>query len=305
MRLDGSAFAEIAVRGDSVEGGAVIKIGKLPSSHLQIEDETVSRMHATIELSHGECRIDDLNSPNGTFVNGERIGNCPLKEGDTIVVGSVILKVRKIVHSTAEPTSEPAPEPVQAPVPIARPPPAAPQVQARADPPLAHGPEPPQAERPAKKPLTNRGLAARVGLLIVGGFLVCAGGIYAHNYLNGKDAAAKRGARIAQMTDEFRSCRPGSEQKKRLAVKCMSDTERTALLESAEGYKHSGQYKQAGLIYAELGELTDADSMVRKCNEGDRLPGGNVRNQDPKGAEQITEMTRMRSEALEKSVRSK
>ena len=51
----------------------VIKIGKLDSSHLKIEDDGVSRMHSVIERSPtGEVFIIDLGSATGTIVNGQR-----------------------------------------------------------------------------------------------------------------------------------------------------------------------------------------------------------------------------------------
>ena len=40
----------------------VIKIGKLKSSHLCLEDDTVARMHAVIEVSGSDVRVIDLGS---------------------------------------------------------------------------------------------------------------------------------------------------------------------------------------------------------------------------------------------------
>jgi hypothetical protein len=58
----------------------VIKIGKLASSHLRLEDETVSRMHAVVEVTGpGEIQLIDLGSTRGTTVNGERINKAILK----------------------------------------------------------------------------------------------------------------------------------------------------------------------------------------------------------------------------------
>jgi pSer/pThr/pTyr-binding forkhead associated (FHA) protein len=52
----------------------VIKIGKLSSSHLRIDDEKVSRMHAVVEATDLEnISIIDLGSTRGTLVNGEKI----------------------------------------------------------------------------------------------------------------------------------------------------------------------------------------------------------------------------------------
>ena len=41
---------------------SVIKVGKVPSAHLRIDDETVSRMHAIVEVTNDEVHIIDLGS---------------------------------------------------------------------------------------------------------------------------------------------------------------------------------------------------------------------------------------------------
>ena len=46
---------------------SVIKLGKVPSAHLKLDDETVSRMHAIIEVNGpGDVSIIDLSSTTGT-----------------------------------------------------------------------------------------------------------------------------------------------------------------------------------------------------------------------------------------------
>jgi TonB family protein len=73
----------------------IIKIGKLTSSHLQLEDESVSRMHAVIEVSQGgEVKVLDLGSTRGTFLNGQRVSKATvLRSGDEVRVGDVRLIV--------------------------------------------------------------------------------------------------------------------------------------------------------------------------------------------------------------------
>ncbi len=139
---DGSAFAEIEVHGeDYARGDSVIKIGKFASSHVHIDDPSVSRMHAVIELSENDYKIIDLGSTRGTFINGERVTKGPLKEGDTLKFGDVELKVTRIAYDSGERTPEPAPVPVRAPVPMAILPP-----QAQAQPPADGAPGPAKAQ---------------------------------------------------------------------------------------------------------------------------------------------------------------
>jgi len=72
----------------------VIKIGRLASSHLQVDDELVSRMHAVIEVGGpGQVYIIDLGSAAGTLVNGKRVNKAPLSNGDVITLGGVEISV--------------------------------------------------------------------------------------------------------------------------------------------------------------------------------------------------------------------
>jgi hypothetical protein len=73
---------------------SVIKIGKVSSAHLKLDDETVSRMHAIIEVNGpGDVSIIDLGSTKGTFVNGQKVNKAKLQSGDTIVVGDTRIEL--------------------------------------------------------------------------------------------------------------------------------------------------------------------------------------------------------------------
>lgn len=77
----------------------IIKVGKLSSSHLRIEDDSVGRMHAVIEVTGpSEVSIIDLGSTGGTFVNGQKVNKQQLKSADEIKLGDV-----RIVVTIGEP----------------------------------------------------------------------------------------------------------------------------------------------------------------------------------------------------------
>ena len=67
-------------------------IGRSRESDIFLEDLAVSRLHTTIARDeHGRYIVHDESSANGTFVNGQRINEHVLEEGDEIQVGQTIL----------------------------------------------------------------------------------------------------------------------------------------------------------------------------------------------------------------------
>ncbi|GMV40879.1 MAG: hypothetical protein AMXMBFR64_25950 [Myxococcales bacterium] len=80
----------------------VINIGKLSRSHLRLDDDNISRMHAVVEVTRtGEVDVADLGSTNGTLLNGEKISRARLRDGDEISLGGTRLVVQ-IVSAQAE-----------------------------------------------------------------------------------------------------------------------------------------------------------------------------------------------------------
>lgn len=63
------------------------RLGRDPSNELALEDEEVSRFHARIKQRGSLFIIEDLDSRNGTFVNGDRVVNSIIKNGDNILLG--------------------------------------------------------------------------------------------------------------------------------------------------------------------------------------------------------------------------
>ena len=72
--------------------GAIRTIGRATGADFIVDAPLVSRVHCRLtSLPEGELEVRDLNSTNGTFVNGERIENAVLTSGDRIQVGRVEL----------------------------------------------------------------------------------------------------------------------------------------------------------------------------------------------------------------------
>ena len=72
--------------------GNRLGIGRLPENDLVLIDETISRHHAELILREGVYILKDLRTRNGTWVNGERIKEIKLKDGDEIKIGTKSLR---------------------------------------------------------------------------------------------------------------------------------------------------------------------------------------------------------------------
>jgi hypothetical protein len=89
----------------------IVKVGKDAKSHLRVEDELASRMHAVIEVASPEdVTLIDLGNEPGTLVNGARVNKCKIGVGDQIQIGGT-----KIVLERAEPVAVAAAAPSQPP----------------------------------------------------------------------------------------------------------------------------------------------------------------------------------------------
>ena len=70
-----------------------IIIGRDSGNDVQIDNVAVSREHAKIIRGQNYYLIEDLNSTNGTFVNGKKINKKYLKEDDEISIGKHSLQI--------------------------------------------------------------------------------------------------------------------------------------------------------------------------------------------------------------------
>ena len=81
----------------------IIKVGKDPKSHLLVEDELASRMHAVIEVGGADdISIIDLGNEPSTQVNGAPINKAKLNAGDSVLVGKTTIKLEKVDAAGAQ-----------------------------------------------------------------------------------------------------------------------------------------------------------------------------------------------------------
>jgi hypothetical protein len=80
----------------------IVKVGKDPRSHLRVDDDLASRMHAVIEVaSPTDITLIDLGNEPGTLVNGQRVNKCKVRPGDQIQIGSTVVVLEGAEFATA------------------------------------------------------------------------------------------------------------------------------------------------------------------------------------------------------------
>jgi septal ring factor EnvC (AmiA/AmiB activator) len=75
-------------------------VGRTPDNDIHLNEEFISRHHAVLLLSGASTVLEDLNSTNGSYVNGERINRRTLKEGDLVTLGKT--EFRFVVKKPAD-----------------------------------------------------------------------------------------------------------------------------------------------------------------------------------------------------------
>ena len=66
-------------------------VGRHPKNNIRLNDREISKEHAVLERRDTEWWLQDLDSSNGTFVNGRRIRETRLTDGDELLLGSMKL----------------------------------------------------------------------------------------------------------------------------------------------------------------------------------------------------------------------
>ncbi len=75
--------------------GSVKTIGRSTGAEFMVDAALVSRLHCRLTATRDSLQVKDLDSTNGTFVNGTRVGTAELKDGDRLGVGRLELIVSR------------------------------------------------------------------------------------------------------------------------------------------------------------------------------------------------------------------
>ncbi|MGA2221195.1 MAG: FHA domain-containing protein [Verrucomicrobiia bacterium] len=80
-----------------------ITLGRAVDNTIRLEDGTISHHHAALVLDGPDYKLRDLNSTNGTRVNGLRIVETKLQDGDQVRLGSVEMMFESDVKHASQP----------------------------------------------------------------------------------------------------------------------------------------------------------------------------------------------------------
>src|SRR5262245_16745519 len=94
------------LQGKTWEASDLLRIGRLDTLEIVLDDNSVSRYHAEVRATDRGWRVRDLGSTNGTRLNGVRLGNgqWPLRIKDLVQFGEIAVVVEAI--SDGEPETD-------------------------------------------------------------------------------------------------------------------------------------------------------------------------------------------------------
>jgi pSer/pThr/pTyr-binding forkhead associated (FHA) protein len=75
--------------------GSVKTVGRSSGAEFVLDAPLVSRLHCQLSATADAIQVKDLDSTNGTFVNGKRVTSATLRAGDVLKVGRVDLRVSR------------------------------------------------------------------------------------------------------------------------------------------------------------------------------------------------------------------
>jgi len=81
-------------------------VGRDPSCEISLADDLVSRVHARLRMQNGSAVVEDLESTNGTFLNGVQLhGETPFNPGDHLLLGVTVIELRTVEDVHHRPTA--------------------------------------------------------------------------------------------------------------------------------------------------------------------------------------------------------
>ncbi len=133
VSIDGVVIKEVQLTKDRTT------LGRRPYNDIVIDNLAVSGEHAVVQMTDGQVFLEDLNSTNGTYVNGKAVKKQLLQDGDSVEVGKYKIKFVSDAHAESfEKTmmvkaGAGALAPAVAPTPLTAPAPASLEAQSGAD----------------------------------------------------------------------------------------------------------------------------------------------------------------------------
>ena len=86
VSLDGVVIKEVQITKDKTT------LGRRPYNDIVIDNLAVSGEHAVLQMVGGDVFIEDLNSTNGTYINGKAVKKQLLAHNDTVEIGKYKIK---------------------------------------------------------------------------------------------------------------------------------------------------------------------------------------------------------------------
>jgi serine/threonine-protein kinase len=93
------------------DGHDMFLVGRSQKAHFQLADpdRKISRIHFMIEINPPSCWLYDMGSHNGTFVNGQRVHEARLNDGDEIRAGQTVMRLHVPADQDTHQWTEPPP----------------------------------------------------------------------------------------------------------------------------------------------------------------------------------------------------
>src|SRR3954465_13627421 len=97
VSIDGVVIKEVQLTKDRTT------LGRRPYNDIVIDNLAVSGEHAVLQMTGNEVYLEDLNSTNGTYVNGKAVKKQLLENNDAVEIGKYKIKY---INEVAGPTFE-------------------------------------------------------------------------------------------------------------------------------------------------------------------------------------------------------